>query len=291
MKAYLSHFTAAYAWNIPYLDSVFGAPPGEPRVGCGRKADITFTDPAARHRLRGYNVHLCTGRHPRDAVARRNGYFTASPPLVFLELANELDIHRLILLGLQLCAYAPGRPAEAVAAKQQLLSLAARMPWHFGSVKAGKALRYVADGSGSIMESLAFMILGLPHALGGYGLGGARFNHEIPLDAEAQRRLRQQRCYVDLFFPEARLGVEYDSFSQHSTPAEQSRDLIRATTLERLGIEIVRLGTHQLYDRKACEEFAHNLAARLGKRIRIRTGKFPEAHHSLRALLPTRPNL
>ena len=46
------------------------------------------------------------------------------------------------------------------------------------------------------------------------------------------------------------------------------------------------MSTIQLYNKDACRDFAYNLAARLGKRISIRTEKFDKMHTVLRDLLP-----
>ncbi|MDR1796674.1 MAG: hypothetical protein LBR44_04400 [Clostridiales Family XIII bacterium] len=238
-------------------------------------------------------MHYFRTRLPEGAVVQRRGNLVASPPLLFLQLASELDFHRLVLLGLQMCAHPPGRPFDAITSKEALLSFIERMNVQKayrlrGRAKALRALKYVENGSNSIMESLVFMMLTLPNAHGGFGLKGACFNHEIPLAPEAARRLGQRRCFVDLYYPVAKWALEYDSFQHHSSPAEQGKDALRASALERRGVGVVHLNTIQLYDAKAFEEFAYNLASRLGKRIRIRAKGFPAAHRALRALLPTK---
>jgi hypothetical protein len=292
MEKYVSHYSAAYAWDIPYLDSVFGAD-GRRRQPDGGMEDITVFGERKKHTERGRLVHVRKTPLPAGATVRRRGRLVASPPLVFLELAGRLDFHRLVLLGLQMCSHQPGRPDEAITSKEQLRTFVTMMDSQKkqrlrGGRKALAALNYIEDGSHSIMESCAFMILTLPHRRGGFGLDGARFNCEIPLDSEAQRRLRQKRCFVDLYYRKSGLAVEYDSLRHHATPKEQGQDALRASALERLGVNVVRLPTIQLYDKEACEEFARNLAAKLGKRIRIRTSKFEAAHLALRALLPTK---
>jgi len=148
-------------------------------------------------------------------------------------------------------------------------------------------MKYVKNGSASIMESLTYMILELPNALGGYGLKGAVFNHEIKLKDEARINLGQDRCFVDLYYKQAKVGVEYESFTFHSSPAEQGKNAIRSAALQRIGISMMHLNTIQLYDRNACKDFANNLAKRLGRRIQIRTKKFDEMHTLLRELLPS----
>lgn len=170
--------------------------------------------------------------------------------------------------------------------KRKLKTFIMKTSGHRGHLKALRAVKYIEDGSASIMESMTYMILTLPHALGGYALDGAVFNHEIKLKDEASKRLGQKRCFTDLYYKPAKLAVEYESFAFHNSPLEQGKDAMRSATLERQGVEVMHLSTIQLYDKDACMDFAFNLASRLGKRIQIRARKFNEMHVLLRALLP-----
>lgn len=280
MKEYLSHFSAAAIWNIPYIEFALGSEI-EKTTSTGR----TVSEHKARFRINGQKVHSCELALPAGAVVARNGTMVASPELLFLELTCKLSIHRLILLGLQMCSYPPGHSSEAVTTKRKLELFLVKTAGHRGHRKAQRAVKYIEDGSASIMESIAYMILTLPHALGGYGFDGAVFNHEIKLKDEAGKRLGQKRCFVDMYYKQAKLAVEYESFAYHNSPAEQGKDIIRSAILERQGIEVIRLSTIQLYNRDACKEFAYNLATRLGIRINIRTMRFDEMHMVLRALL------
>jgi len=281
MKKYLSHFSAAEIWDIPYIEAVFGSKTEEKDP-----ADITVSEHNARFRNNGKKVHSCELALPTGAVISFNGKMVASPELLFLELACKLSIHRLILLGLQLCSHPPGIPSEAIMTKQKLNTFLAKTSGCRGHRKALRALKYTENGSASIMESIAYMILTLPHSLGGYGLNGAVFNYEIKLKNEARIRLGQNRCFTDLYYRQAKLAVEYESFAYHNSPSEQGKDVVRSAMLERQGVDVMRLSTIQLYDRDACKDFAYNLAARLRKRIQIRTKRFDEMHALLRDLLP-----
>ncbi|MDD4389562.1 MAG: hypothetical protein PHW03_02030 [Eubacteriales bacterium] len=162
-----------------------------------------------------------------------------------------------------------------------------KTPGHRGRRKALRAINYIENGSASIMESIAFMILTLPHALGGYGLHDAVFNYEIKLKHDVSKRLGQKRCFTDLYYESKRLAVEYESFAFHNSPSEQGKDVMRAAVLEKQRIGVMRLTTIQLYDKDACRDFASILASRLGKRIQIRTKKFDQMHALLRTFLPT----
>ncbi len=281
MKEYLSHLSAAITWDIPYIDAVLGK-----RISEIEAPHITVTEPNARLRNNGKKVRSCVLALPAGAVVSRNGRMVSSPELLFLELACNLSIHRLILLGLQLCSHPPGHPTHAITTKQKLNTFLSKTTGHRGHRKAIRSVKYVENGSASVMESIAFMILALPYSLGGYGLSGAAFNYEIKLNGEAQIRLGQNRCYADLYYKRAKLAVEYESFAFHNTPLEQGKDLIRSAVLERQGINLMRLSTIQLYDTDSCRDFANNLATRLNKRIRIYSKRFDEMHMLLRDLLP-----
>ena len=281
MREYLSHLSAAKIWDIPSIESVLGNKFIEADM-----THITVFNNNTRFRNVGKKIHSCELVLPAGAVTSRNCGFVASPELLFLELASEISIHRLILLGLQLCSYQPGLPNDAITNKQKLKAFLEKTIGHRGQRKAIRAMKYIENGSASIMESLAYMILTLPHALGGYGLNGAVFNHEIRLNSEARVSLGQKRCFTDLYYKKAKLAVEYESFAYHNSPKKQGEDLMRSAILERQGIKVMHMSTIQLYDSNACRVFAYNLAARLGKRMSIRTKRFDEMHAIMRELLP-----
>ena len=282
MKEYLSYFSAAAIWSIPYIEAVLGS-----EIAKTDSVDFTVSERSARSLKKGRITHLCQLALPAGAVVSKNSKMVASPELLFLQLACKLNIHRLILLGLQLCSHPPGNPSEAITTKKKLKTFLAKTSGHHGHLKALRAVKYIEDGSASVMESIAYMILTLPHALGGYGLDGAVFNHEIRLKDEAGKRLGQKCCFTDLYYKPAKLAVEYESFAFHSSPSEQGKDVMRSAILDRQGVEVMHLSTIQLYNKDACMDFAFNLASRLGKRIQIRTKKFDEMHVLLRTLLPS----
>jgi len=281
MMTYLSHLSAALFWKVPCIETVIGR-----KISETEPVQMTVSRNDARFSINGKKVHSCELPLPPKAVVAMGGNVVASPELMFLQLASELSIHRLILLGLQLCSHPLGQPDRAITSKQRLRAFVTKMPGHRGHRKAMRAVRYIENGSASIMESLAYMVLTLPHALGGYGLDGAVFNYEVKLRDELKKRLGMSRCFADLYYENARLAIEYDSFTHHSSPTEQGRDAIRSEVLRRHGIEVMHLSTIQLYDTDACSDFAHNVARYIGKRIDIRTEKFSAMHAALRELLP-----
>jgi hypothetical protein len=311
MDVYLSHRSAAEYHDIPFLDAVLSG--ADYIVGRSAETEFTYSYRSKRSKAHGIRSHVSKLTLPRRAVidgtlvpgaAAVAGFpvtdstiaghtalgvvKVASPELVFLQMASGLDIHRLILLGLQLCAHPPGRPDDALSTKQKMDVFIAGTRSHAGHRKAARAVKYLENGSGSIMESLAYMILTLPNALGGYGLRGAVFNKEIVLDRQGSKSLAQRRCFADLYYEKAGLAVEYQSLAHHATAAEQGKDMLRAGVLERQGVSVMHFSTIQLYDKYACRDFAYNLAARLGRRIQIRAASFGTMQNRLRCLLPHR---
>jgi hypothetical protein len=282
MDKYLSRLSAAKIWEVPNIEAVVGSTYKETN-----SEHITVSRNNARFYINGKKVRSCELDLPANAIVERNGKMVASPELMFLEFASDLSIHQLILLGLQLCSHKHGKPYEAITTKEKIEAFLANALGHRGHRKAMRALKYVKNGSASIMESLMYMILTLPYALGGYGLDGAVFNHRIEINGDVRQILGKNNCYADLYYKKAKLAVEYDSFAYHKSPFEQGKDNIRADALEKQGITVVKMNTIQLYDKDACRLFAHNLAVRLNKRIYIRTKNFDKMQALLRELLPT----
>lgn len=281
MKRYLSHYSAAEFWNIPYVETVLGS-----KITESKEVHFTVSRRNTMWETKGHKIHWCRVSLPASAVLSKNGIAVASPELVFLQFACKLSMHQLILLGLQLCSHPPGNPLATITTKQKLNAFITKTPGYQGRRKALRAIKYIENGSASIMESMVYMILTLPHSLGGYGFSGANFNYEIKLNDEAGKLLGQKRCFTDLYYKSAKLAIEYDSFSFHNSPSSQGKDSIRSAILHRHGIEVMHFTTIQLYNERACTDFAFNLASRLGKRMQIRTKKFDEMNQLLRALLP-----
>lgn len=282
MKKYLSHFSAAIYWNVQSIDRLIGKANLNKYLANEIK-DITITEHKNSYRTKNYNIHTCSINLPRGSIKKTiDGQLVASPELTFLQLAHELNIQQTIFLGLQMCSSPAGDNNKSITTKSKLITFVNKMVGHRGRNKAIIALKYVINNSASPMESLGFMILTLPHYLGGFGLSGACFNQEVTLDYEGKKLLNKKRCFIDIFYKKANLAIEYDSMKYHSRPEEQAKDMIRATVLKRHGIEVVRFGSAQIANKLECRSFAYDIAKRLGKRIQIRTTKFEHANKIIR---------
>lgn len=84
-----------------------------------------------------------------------------------------------------------------------------------------RAVRYAVEGAASPMETALALMLSLPRSAGGYGLPKPRMNWVIDVEGD--------RCrVVDLCWPDASIGLEYDSDAHHA-----EKDKIRADSLRR----------------------------------------------------------
>ena len=95
----------------------------------------------------------------------------------------------------------------------------------------------------------------------------------------------RKHCVCDLCWPESKLAAEYDSELHHVDPERRESDARRRSTLITLGFTVVTVSKGQVMDSGAFNRLAHQLAKRLGKRLRYVDPGFTRAHLELRAEL------
>jgi hypothetical protein len=279
MNAYISHASAAKLLGVPFLEAVLGSETSS------LLAHQTFRREKHRARHGAVKSHVASRPLPQRSVVVIDGEHVAGPELLFLELAPSLGFQRTVLLGLALCGHPNRHPEKALSSAGKLRRFAENAVWHRGRRTAMQAAKYLTNGSASVMESLLYMFLVLPHHYGGYGLRGAEFNFEISL-ADKNGVLGKEHLNIDLYWESAKLAVEYDSYAYHANRNSWVHDARRFTTIENLGFHTVSVNTAQIYSQKAMEEVARLIAGHLGKRIQIRDSGFMAAQAKLRTLLP-----
>ena len=267
LRKYICGKKALDYWNVPNLRGVI-----EPENAEFPLEHVIFTD-RSLYRPQGITIHTCRIKGAEHYT--KKGVCTL--PLVFLQVALEYTIHELIYLGLQICSHREnGSPLCSV---QDLYACAKKLKGHRGRQKALRAIRYLDNGSRSPMESILYMYLRLPNALGGCAFTEIQLNRKLSL------RKSGKTYIADLYVPSCKLDIEYDSQTHHDNPAAYSKDSIRAAHLEDEGYQILSVKPIQLYNLKHFETLAKNIARRIGKRIRIRARKFFDSFAALRDLL------
>lgn len=256
------------------------------------KTEVTVFKASHYYRRKDMRVHLCTSKVPSDAMLQVRGQSVVSPEFAYLQVAARLPPLEAILLGILLCARPEGYASEPITARKKLLRFARKARRFCGRNRALKALKYVRDGCNSILEGIEMMLACLPHRLGGCGFGEGEFDREITLDEEGARLLGQRTCRLDVYLVRYGVVLEYDSFKYHNNATSHGRDSMRQIVLSRHGprggLILISVKTIQLYKPAAFQELFHHIAAKIGKRIRIRTPKYADMYEKLRQLLPRR---
>lgn len=304
MKTYLSHFTALGYWRIHFpLDSELGMPAHvsgvekcasrkddvlgsipEEFVAPDSPVDVIVFDESDRRRSRYVRCHTWRTALPRNAFYRARGVYVSSPEFLFLQMASELSIEQLIALGCELCGTYVLLP-ENVIRQDALDSLPKRqfpltnrgslqnfldnLGKANGKAKAKRALKYVVEGSRSPMETMAYMLLCLPVALGGYGIPRLSMNERIELDDEARTIAQRRYCEGDLCWSDAvpPLDVEYHG-EVHVGASQMKSDVGRELGIEHMGWRVMTLTSPQVFDAARFEVVAKDVAAAVGKRLR-----------------------
>lgn len=281
MKKYLSHWSAVRFWKVPFAEFLF-----EKELEAAALTECTVFEGSVRNKDRDQKFHCSTIPIPETMKMNIEGVLVVSPELMFVQLALQLDLLKLILLGLCLCAVNGEKGKTAVSSKQKLLNTVERLSGFAGKRKTLRALQYIENDCRSAMEALLFMFLTLPHSLGGYGFSGAVFNQQIKLTPENVRTIGKATLFADIYFKESRIVVEYNSKKYHDNAVSRRKDSERASALMRQNYIVFSVTTDQLYSYTsflACVSF---LSSALGKRIRIRAKSHREMHQKLRSLLP-----
>ena len=119
------------------------------------------------------------------------------------------------------------------------------------------------------METMTYMLLCLPVALGGYGLPKPEMNLAIPLDEEGRAIARRSHCEGDLCWPNAHppLDIEYHG-EVHVGSAQMKSDVGRELGIEHMGWRVMTVTSPQVFDEVQFEVVAKEAAAAIGKRLR-----------------------
>ncbi|MGI8946954.1 MAG: DUF559 domain-containing protein [Ornithinimicrobium sp.] len=201
-SAVISHHTAARIWGGIVPD------------GC----DVHVSVPEARHRpkRRGIRPHV---RSRKVGVVTHGRVRLTDPPTTFVELARELDLVDLVVLGDSLVKAGRFTVGEVQAAAKA---------WHGpGAVRARHAATLVRAAVDSPMETRLRLLLVFA------GLPEPQVNFSIRND-DGQVVYR-----LDLAFAEWCVAVEYDGRQHAEDERQWGHDLGRRESLDGLGWRLV----------------------------------------------------
>ena len=94
---------------------------------------------------------------------------------------------------------------------------------------------------------------------------------------------------IDLYWPEANVGLEYDSDQEHTGSARIAEDALRRNDLLSLGIATITATRRHVVDGRRLDRIAEQLGRALGVRLRSERSGSPEEHaRLLRSLISQR---
>lgn len=222
------------------------------------------------------------------------GIYVASPELCLLQLASTLTEPQAVKLAMEMCgSYAidvhddemgfAKRPPLTDAAK--LSAYAARLHKPSGGSRALHHLRYIVDNSASPRETALCMLLCMPPRFGGYGIALPELNRRIELTPREQLAVGVHHFDCDLYWPESRVAVEYDSAQFHAAYEKQERDAIRRNMLQYKGVHVITATRLQVSSEGQFDKLAIQVARKVGKRLRAPAKEHVEERANLRKTL------
>lgn len=245
-------------------------------------AHILLPSAGERKKAPAVKEHVLSGPLPQNAFRKiGDSLYVASPELAFVQLGAKLSLAELIAVGYEYCgSYAIdprtgmasfGLPPVTDAAK--LGRFANACPNIRGVKAARQAIGYIHDNSASPMETGTHMRMSLPSRRGGYCLPSSELNREVPLNANARRIYKRGSVRFDIYFPDAKLDVEFNGGHHES---KMSSDAARDAAIRSMGYDTMTITMAQYRDYLAMAEIVRNIAMKHGIYLRKdRTGFTP----------------
>lgn len=223
-----------------------------------------------------------------------DGVFVASPELCLLFEARTAAFANLVETGYELCGCyrLSALPNGDMIPDQIHLTTTSNIHSFLshaqelsGVSAARKAVPHILPNSESPKESQLSIVSSFPGRLGGYGFPQATLNHPVRISEKVRGRNVGRTCRCDLFWPDVKLDVEYDSQLHHAGSIEQVKDSARRTALAYAGILVITVTSEQLHTRLEMDKVAYAMAKRLGIRCRSRANDWELKQIRLRSQL------
>ena len=251
--------------SIPYADALTEI--AKHRI-FRRPVHLVVSEKRNRRNNSSFITHIESKHIKRSYLDLGRGIYVARPELCLLQMAQSLSIPKIVEAGCELCGDYSTDPLSGEAGiiklhprttREAIRLFSERISGIKGCSNYRKAAEFIADQSASPRETQLMLLLCLPSYLGGYGLPLPKFNEPI--------NNGKFRC--DLFWPDAKLALEYDSDMFHSGAEKINHDSARRSSLEASGVHVLSVTNHQVNSLTELDKLAHIVGKKLGKRIRI----------------------
>lgn len=225
-----------------------------------------------------FDYSVRSGALPMSAFCRvSDSLCVASPELCLIQAVKTYSRARLIELCMELCGrYALDPSAQrGFSSRSAPLTSISAITALLSEIHAKRcaadlvpALRFVASGARSPMETRAFLLLCLPKRYGGYGLPRPELNMRVDLD-ECERSVSDRHFFeCDMLWPEQKVVLEYDGHLDHESYDARANDAVKRNILTNKGYQVFTMTGRQLRDAFVFDKAAKELSAALGYRLR-----------------------
>jgi len=242
-------------------------------TGVPRPYDVLVPRARDFRQVEGTKCHLCKQDLPAKSFMRLgDNVYIASPALCFVQRAAEYTLAQTVALGSRLCGTfalddsSPSgiRQRDPLITLEDLCTYVGNCPSIPGIVRARRAVSLIHEGSASPMETVAQMTFCYPRRLRGLGLPRPHMNYKKTVSQMASGFIDSEFIRIDIYWPDAAFGLEYQGEYAHSSVEKIASDISRQLAAERMGIELQMLTIEQLRNEKQKLMIANKIANRLG---------------------------
>lgn len=222
--------------------------------GFGRQPYHVLVEPGQRRQATKRVVcHQASSGFPAGSFRRVDkDILVASPELCFLQMATILPLAKLVEWGCFLCGSYAILPDEGLVHGRELLTSKQKLGHYLrkcqgqrGYSEAVKALARICEGSASPQETKLALLLSLPKKQGGYGFPQPAMNHKVVYTAQEQRIYEKHHVVLDLYWPQWKLGIEYDGREYHGDSDAITHDREKSSEMATRQIEVIRVDRNQ----------------------------------------------
>lgn len=275
----------------------------------GTPLHFLTSKPEARRRRAGLLMHSCRSKAPFETCFHfSRNLAICSPEATFVQMGQTLSLFQLACFGMALCgifaidprhvdttrtnqdasSYLSGLPERRqLTTVEALQSYITRNPQLYGSRKARRALKLMADRSRSPMESITMLMLCSPIAQGGYALPKPLLNHAVELSswlhdtAQSGSAIRKGKtpyaeCDFAFFHHGKMLAVDYHGEWAHGGERSIHHDSLKTNAFLQMGLPYLTVTKQQVLTLALLDKLVAQIQAALGIKARIGVADYPK---------------
>lgn len=263
----------------PLLES-FSCDPDEAKTLLGdfmeslpQPVELLVDSASKRREAEEFACHVHRGAVPPGAFLKvREEIYVTSPEYTLLQQANQLHQASLCqMLGRYLGVWMPDKESGTGQDERAPLTTLEQLDGFLRNAGSARGLRnlrlamnYTCEGAASRPETSLQLALSLPPELRGLWLPQPIMNYEVDLSEHAQRLCGRKTIRIDLCWPHASFGLEYQGKDHERT---MGADYARWFAAREAGYELWLVAHEQLSSAFQMDHIGREVAKRLGVAI------------------------